>query len=77
MTSSGDNAVPPAAPAPAPEALAPHEEPKGWGIAGVTAVIKDLLKTIYGDDKAVAALRQQFGGHAVQAVRAQEVERPA
>ncbi|HEX2073682.1 MAG TPA: decarboxylating 6-phosphogluconate dehydrogenase [Geodermatophilus sp.] len=27
--------------------------------------------------KAVAALRQQFGGHAVQAVRAQEVERPA
>jgi 6-phosphogluconate dehydrogenase len=27
--------------------------------------------------KAVAALRQQFGGHAVQAVRAQEVEKPA
>ncbi|GAB3195585.1 decarboxylating 6-phosphogluconate dehydrogenase [Geodermatophilus arenarius] len=27
--------------------------------------------------KAVAALRQQFGGHAVHAVRAQEVERPA
>jgi 6-phosphogluconate dehydrogenase len=27
--------------------------------------------------KAVAALRQQFGGHAVQAVRAQEAERPA
>ena len=27
--------------------------------------------------KAVAALRNQFGGHAVQAVRAQEVERPA
>jgi 6-phosphogluconate dehydrogenase len=27
--------------------------------------------------KAVAALRQQFGGHAVQAVREQEVERPA
>jgi 6-phosphogluconate dehydrogenase len=27
--------------------------------------------------KAVAALRQQFGGHAVHAIRAQEVERPA
>jgi 6-phosphogluconate dehydrogenase len=27
--------------------------------------------------KAVAALRNQFGGHAVQAVRAQEAERPA
>ncbi|MGY1738950.1 phosphogluconate dehydrogenase (NAD(+)-dependent, decarboxylating) [Geodermatophilus sp. SYSU D00684] len=27
--------------------------------------------------KAVAALRQQFGGHAVHAVKAQEVERPA
>jgi 6-phosphogluconate dehydrogenase len=27
--------------------------------------------------KAVAALRQQFGGHAVQAVRQQEAERPA
>ncbi len=27
--------------------------------------------------KAVAALRNQFGGHAVQAVQAQEVERPA
>jgi 6-phosphogluconate dehydrogenase len=27
--------------------------------------------------KAVAALRQQFGGHAVHAVRAQEAERPA
>ncbi|MGY1606044.1 MULTISPECIES: phosphogluconate dehydrogenase (NAD(+)-dependent, decarboxylating) [unclassified Geodermatophilus] len=27
--------------------------------------------------KAVAALRQQFGGHAVHAVQAQEVERPA
>lgn len=27
--------------------------------------------------KAVAALRNQFGGHAVQAVRAQEVEKPA
>ena len=27
--------------------------------------------------KAVAALRNQFGGHAVQAVRAKEVERPA
>jgi 6-phosphogluconate dehydrogenase len=27
--------------------------------------------------KAVAALRQQFGGHAVQAVRAEEAERPA
>jgi 6-phosphogluconate dehydrogenase len=27
--------------------------------------------------KAVAALRQQFGGHAVQAVRDQEAERPA
>ncbi len=27
--------------------------------------------------KAVAALRQQFGGHAVHAVRAEEVERPA
>ncbi len=27
--------------------------------------------------KAVAALRNQFGGHAVQAVRSQEVERPA
>jgi 6-phosphogluconate dehydrogenase len=27
--------------------------------------------------KAVAALRQQFGGHAVQAVRAQEAEKPA
>ena len=27
--------------------------------------------------KAVAALRQQFGGHAVQAVREQEAERPA
>ena len=27
--------------------------------------------------RAVAALRQQFGGHAVHAVRAQEAERPA
>jgi 6-phosphogluconate dehydrogenase len=27
--------------------------------------------------KAVAALRQQFGGHAVHAVREQEAERPA
>jgi len=27
--------------------------------------------------KAVAALRQQFGGHAVHAVQAQEAERPA
>jgi 6-phosphogluconate dehydrogenase len=27
--------------------------------------------------KAVAALRNQFGGHAVQAVRAQEAEKPA
>jgi len=27
--------------------------------------------------RAVAALRQQFGGHAVHAVQAQEAERPA
>jgi 6-phosphogluconate dehydrogenase len=27
--------------------------------------------------KAVAALRNQFGGHAVQAVQTQEAERPA
>jgi 6-phosphogluconate dehydrogenase len=27
--------------------------------------------------KAVAALRQQFGGHAVHAVQAQEAEKPA
>lgn len=52
MTSSGDNAGPRAAPTPAdptPEALAPHEEPKGWGIAGVTAVsLAALFVVVWG-----------------------------
>ena len=42
-------------------------------------VSSDAPMVRHGDTQAVvrAALRNQFGGHAVQAVRDQEVERPA
>ncbi|MBB1017140.1 AI-2E family transporter [Dietzia sp. DQ11-71] len=64
MTSSGDNAGPRAAPTPAdptPEALAPHEEPKGWGIAGVTAVsLAALFVVVWGLSEHASLLMPAF-----------------
>ncbi|MFJ5872343.1 AI-2E family transporter [Dietzia maris] len=59
MTSSGDNVGPPAAPT--PEALAPHEEPKGWGIAGVTAVsLAALFVVVWGLSEHASLLMPAF-----------------